>query len=213
VRARQFVVPNFVDTDAFAPGDGTAARRLLGVPPEAFVVLCVAALKRHHKRLDYLIREAAAVPREPLWLVLAGAATEETEAVARQLREALPKRSRVLVNHPREQMPDLYRAADVFVLCSLREMLANASLEALASGLPVVMHADGVAQWAIGRAGMTLDMTAAGALAAALSGLMADEARRRALGAAAREQALRQFAVRVVLEQQLQMYREVLACP
>lgn len=56
-------LPNFVDCTVFRPAADDAEkhrlRESLGIPPEAFVVGCVAAVKRHHKRVDYLIRETA----------------------------------------------------------------------------------------------------------------------------------------------------------
>jgi len=54
-------IPNFVDCEVFKPIiDGPQAiRGKLGIPPDAFVIGCVAAVKKHHKRIDYLIREFA----------------------------------------------------------------------------------------------------------------------------------------------------------
>ena len=209
--ARQFVVPNFVDTELFQPGRDQVLRAALGIPREAVVVLCVAAIKRHHKRVDWLLQEAG-VPsllKRPLFVVVAGAKTDETESVIAEGRRRLGGRVVFLVDHPRERMPQLYRMADVFVLCSLKEMLANASLEALASGLPCLMHREPVAEWVIGAGGWTLDMTAEGALAGAIARLQDQPARRRA-AEAARQQARKQFAKDVVLEQQVAMYREAL---
>jgi len=54
-------LPNFVDCAVFRPAVNAAEKRslraALGIPPDAFVVGCVAAVKKHHKRIDYLIRE------------------------------------------------------------------------------------------------------------------------------------------------------------
>lgn len=209
---RQFVVPNFVDIEMFRPGDGAAVRRRLGIPQEAFVMLCVAAIKRHHKRLDYLLAEAARVPSsaaQPVHVLVAGARTDETDALMQLGKELLGNRVMFLVDHPHEKMPDLYRAADVFVLCSLKEMLANATLEALASGLPCLMHREPVAQWALGGGGETVDMQAPGLLASALERYRHPPARA-AVSQRARRQAEQQFATDVVMAQQMAMYEEVL---
>lgn len=213
VRAKgQFVVPNFVDVGMFHPGSGAAVRASLGIPQEAFVMLCVAAIKRHHKRLDYLLAEAARVPSspaQPVHVLVAGARTEQTDAIIQLGHELLGDRATFLVDYPREQMPDVYRAADLFVLCSFKEMLANATLEALASGLPCVMHRHPVAEWAIGEGGDTVDMEAPGPLAS-LIGTYRDASRRAAASVRARQQAAQRFATDVVMAQQMAMYREVL---
>ena len=64
VHRRQWTaMPNFVDCAAFHPAQTTAEkealRASLGVPPGAFSVGCVAAVKKDHKRIDYLIHEFA----------------------------------------------------------------------------------------------------------------------------------------------------------
>jgi glycosyltransferase involved in cell wall biosynthesis len=210
---RHFVVPNFVDTEKFSPGSGARLRQALGIPPEAFVVLCVAAVKRHHKRIDWLLDEVARVPAQagaPVHLLVVGASTGQTEPLVRRGRELLGARVRFLIDHPRERMPEVYRAADVFVLCSLKEMLANASLEALASGLPVLMHREPVGAWAIGEGGQTLDMTREGELASALA-TYRNAGVRAAAGRRARTHAVAQFSKEVVLAQQLAMYRDILS--
>jgi glycosyltransferase involved in cell wall biosynthesis len=54
-------IPNFVACDVFKPiADGRQAIRAnLGIPEDALVIGCVAAVKKHHKRIDYLINEFA----------------------------------------------------------------------------------------------------------------------------------------------------------
>jgi len=54
-------LPNFVDCEVFKPiaGGRQAIRANLGIPEDAFVIGCVAAVKKHHKRIDYLINEFA----------------------------------------------------------------------------------------------------------------------------------------------------------
>jgi len=60
-------MPNFVDCAVFRPFSSEEFSRRsvllagLGIPEAAFVVGCVAAVKKDHKRLDYLIREFALI--------------------------------------------------------------------------------------------------------------------------------------------------------
>ena len=60
-RQHWVAIPNFVDCEVFTPGSGKREelRKRLGIPENAFVVGCVAAIKKDHKRIDYLIREFA----------------------------------------------------------------------------------------------------------------------------------------------------------
>jgi len=208
---RHFVVPNFVDTERFRPNQGGTMRRELGISPEAFVVLSVAAIKRHHKRIDWLIEETArlTVPGRPVYLVIAGASTEDTASLMRLGLERLGSRVRFLVDRPRGLMPSLYGVADVFVLCSLKEMLSNAVLEALASGVPCLVSSHPVNRWAIGKGGESVDMGRPGALAEAIARYAGADVRQ-AASLKARQRVVSVFAKDVVLAQQLEMYREVL---
>jgi glycosyltransferase involved in cell wall biosynthesis len=47
-------------------------------------------------------------------------------------------------------MPDLYRAADVFLHLSVDESFGNVFLEAMASGLPVVAYESDRTRWIVG---------------------------------------------------------------
>jgi len=157
-------IPNFVDTDVFSPCEGMeereAVRRRLGLPEDAFVVGCVAAIKRDHKRLDYLIREMSAESlsqrrrerreRGDCFLLIAGAGTDDTPNVRELGETALGRRCAIMADVPRERMPEIYRAMDVFVLPSLFEMMPIAVLEALASGLPVIANRHPVLEWMVG---------------------------------------------------------------
>ena len=207
-------IPNFVDTDQFSPGDGSQLRDELGIPRQAIVVLTAAAIKRGHKRIDYLIREFAALrsanPELPLWLVVAGAWEAETDALIAQGRELLGDRVRFLVRFPRSRMPQLYRAADIFVLASLIEMMPIAVLEATASGLPCVTHRHPILQWMVGPGGKTRDLSADGSLSEALQRLATDATARIKEGRLAREHCLEHFGRQSVVDQILAYYRRVL---
>lgn len=186
-----FAIPNFVDTDKYRPGRNPELRARLGIPESAFVVLSVAAIKKSHKRIDYLIREIArgsevrgrrsevrdqeseggdssssiqtSLRPQPtvhspqsttysshLFLLIVGARTSETDELIAMADELLPGRVRVLADLPHDEMPALYRVADLFALCSLKEMMPIAVLEAMASGLPVIANRHPVLEWMVG---------------------------------------------------------------
>lgn len=210
-----FAVPNFVDTCRFHPGDKAAARQAFDLPPDAWIVLSAAAVKRHHKRVDYLIEEFAqfrAAHRPGALLVVAGARESQTDEVIEHGRRLLGDAVRFLVNSPRDRMPELYRSSDVFALASLYEMMPIALLEALASGLPVACNDTPILRWMAGPAGEPSDLSQPGAMAGQLARL-SEPAAASARSAAARSHAEQNFSEPAVVGKMLAMYEAVLASP
>jgi len=204
-----FAAPNFIDVDRFRPGDGIAARRELGIPEDAFVVLSVAALNRSRKRLDWIIREFARADLSNALLVLAGAEEPETEDLLNEGRELLGERLIVRTNVPFEQMPQVYHVGDVHVLGSLQEVMGISLVEAMASGLPCIGHCWPATEWVIANGGSIVDMQQPGQLAAELQRYREDVALCTERGTAARQRAEDVFSIDAVIAQYLAMYRAV----
>jgi glycosyltransferase involved in cell wall biosynthesis len=136
------VVPNGVDAERFRPGDRAAARLALGLPPEATVVLTVGGVyedKGQHAILEIL---PALVARDPrlLYVVLGGFRRDGYRRRLDGLVAAgeLAGHVRFVGPRPHEELPDWYRAADLFCLPTRSEGWANVLLEAMACGVPVV---------------------------------------------------------------------------
>lgn len=207
-----YAIPNFVDADRFRPGDVVAARREWGLPEDHLVVLCVAAIKRHHKRIDWLIREFAEFSRQysgDATLVVGGGREAETDAVIAEGKALLGDRIRFLERVPRERIHTLYQAADVFALASLHEMMPIALLEALASGLPVACNDTPTLRWMCGPAGLPRDLSREGGMAEQLLQLAAP-GQRANFSQAARRHAEETFSEPVVIQQILSMYSELM---
>ena len=207
-------IPNFVDTDRFRPAANPAekarCRAALDIPAEAFVVLSVAAIKRHHKRIDYLIREIAGLNLPSVFLVVAGAREADTDELIEMAAQHMGHRVKFLCDLPHDRMPEVLRAADLFALCSLKEMMPIALLEAIASGLPALVHRYPVEAWMIGEGGRAIDMARDGALADAVRDFMREDLRVDA-SRQARQHAVNTFARDVVVDQMMDFYRKVLA--
>ena len=211
-------IPNFVDIDTFRPkgssiDDSDDIRAELGIPDDAIVVLVAAAIKRGHKRIHYVLEEIASLqqrrPSCPVWLVVAGGWEKDTDALMSLGKELLGDRVRFLVRYPRHRMPDLYRAADIFTLGSLKEMMPLALLEATASGLPCIVHSHPVMEWMIGVGGIGTNMREKGSLSNALISWIDEEASREELGRLARTHALTHFGKDAVVDQILEYYENV----
>jgi glycosyltransferase involved in cell wall biosynthesis len=105
-------------------------------------------------------------------------------------------------------------AADVFVLSSDAEGFSNALLEAMASSLAcVATDVGGNAEALAEGAGVVVPPRDESALAAALTALLADESRRKALGEAARRRAVETFGLERMVAETEAWYREILAAP
>ena len=210
-------VGNFVDTARFSPGTCPNWRAELGIPTEALVVVCVAAVKRNHKRIDHLLAEFAQLrqtcPQLPVWLVVAGATEADTPELIREGQQRLGDRVRFCVDLPRDRITALLRAATLFVLPSLWEMMPIAVLEAVASGLPCLTHQHPVLEWMTGQGGRAIDMSLPGELARQLEQLLSDHESRLALGQRAREHAVHRFSESVIVDELLDYYAEVLGNP
>ncbi len=209
-------IPNFVNTDVYHPVPTPAARaslrRAIGLPENAFILGTAAAIKRHHKRIDWLIRDfaraLAAMPGIPLHLVIAGSRTPDLNAIEALAQECGAGRVTFLPDYPHAQMPELLRTFDGFVLASLFEMMPIALLEAIASGLPVITHDHPVLAWMGGPGGIRLDLRQDGALGEGLRTLMSPD-KAAFLGAAARQHALANFSEDVVIQHYIDYYSQI----
>ena len=191
--SRVIAIPNGVRSPERRAEPG-AVRRALGLPPEARVVGAVARLTQQ-KRLDRLISALAELPTD-VHVVLAGDGKlrAELEAQAAELNV----RERVHFLGHREDVGDVLDALDVFVLCSDKEGLASAMLEAMAAGVPVVCTpVSGVAEALASPPGEVAPGVVVGfetaQLAAALRDLLAEPERLRAMAAAGARRARERF--------------------
>lgn len=175
--ARHVLLPlGFAVDPDFGPvpaAERAGLRERLRLPADRSIVLSVAALNRHHKRLDYLIEELARLPAPRPFLLLAGQTEDETPEIRALAAQRLGPDNYSIRTVAHAEVADLYRAADVFVLASLGEGLPRALIEALAAGLPCLAHDYAVARFALGTHGHFADFSAAGALTAALAAVLA----------------------------------------
>jgi sugar transferase (PEP-CTERM/EpsH1 system associated) len=124
----------------------------------------------------------------------------------------LALQDRIWLTGARNDVPDVMRCMDVFVLPSLNEGISNTILEAMAMGLPVVAGAVGGNPELIvnGVTGALYEGNAQDALPGALQPLLDDPARRLAAGQAARQRAQQQFGLQSMVDGYLSLYDELL---
>lgn len=156
------LIPNGIDPVRFRPG--AASKAELGLPVDRPVVLMVSALEPG-KRVIEAIHAVAGVPDTFLLVAGDGPLRDEVDRLASEL---LPGRFlRRTFKH--EQMPDLYRSADLFLHTKIRESFGNVYIEALSCGVPIVAHADEVTRWILGEHAVLVDTISETALTAAIA--------------------------------------------
>ncbi|PAX08254.1 glycosyltransferase [Sphingomonas lenta] len=171
-----------VDQDRFAPADRAAAKAAIGVAGPLVVSTGALIPRKGH---DIVIEAVASLPG--VTLLIAGEGPERPRLQALIARLGVADRVRLAGSIPHDLLPDLLAAADVFALASASEGLANAWVEALACGVPIVITDAGGAREVVTapNAGRIAERTPA-AFASAMAELLASPSDPQAVRAHAR---------------------------
>lgn len=217
--SRARVIPYGVDVGAFSPDAGRGAywRDRLGIPADAIVVLTVGRMVSK-KGYDVLIEALPTLleGNAAVHVVMAGDGDRRQEWV--EATEAWRDRVHFPGAVLRDTLPDLYRAADLFVLPAVHDRkgnvdgLPNVILEAMASGLPVVASGISGIPLAVGhgKEGLLVAERDPEDLSRSLSSLCANPERLRAQGRAARAKAEEELTWDVIASRYREGYREAL---
>jgi glycosyltransferase involved in cell wall biosynthesis len=217
---RSRVIPYGVDVAAFSPAPERRAiwRARLGIPADAPLLLGVgrmATKKGFQVLLEALPELLAARPEAHVVLAGGGDLLDRFAAVA----AGWPGRVHLPGAVLRDTLPDLYRAADLFVLPAVHDAkgnvdgLPNVILEAMASGLPVVASGISGIPLAVedGRTGLLIPEKDPQALGAALLRLLADREQARAMGERGRRKAVAELTWDAVAARYREGYRTALS--
>ncbi len=217
VADRCTVIPLGVDVERFArvsEGAGAALRARIGLddPAPPPLLLFVGRL-RYYKGLDDLLRALPRVPDAHLLVVGDGPMRAEWETLAREL--GLADRVHFLGDLPDADLPASYAVADLFVLPAnaRAEAFGTVLLEAMAAGLPLICTEVGSGTSFVnrhGETGLVVPPRDPAALAAAINALLADPARRRAMGEAAQRRVREQFTVEQMIARVEALYHQLL---
>jgi 1,2-diacylglycerol 3-alpha-glucosyltransferase len=140
-------------------------RARLNMPLDRYIVLSVGWIAREHKRMHYVIEELAQLPKPRPFLQLLGAMDVNSLEIIELATRLLGPENFCAKSVPYEQVGDYYRAADCFVLASLKEGFGRVYLEALMNGLPVIAHNFPVTEYVLGGQGVTGNLNKTGVLA------------------------------------------------
>lgn len=151
-----------------------ALRIQLGLPEKRQIILSVGAINKCHKRMDYLIREIAALPEPRPYLLLLGQQDGESPEILKlgnQLLGIDNFQAKTVAPH---QVTYYYRVADIFVLASLSEGLPRVLLEAMSHGLLCLAHDYKVAHFVLDKGGYFTNFELIGNLASLISQVLVE---------------------------------------
>lgn len=185
------VISNGIDTERFRPGPGgPELRQRLGLDGRP-VVLYTGRLDAE-KEMEVWLR-AAAVGKVAAQFVVGGEGTDRPRLERLAAELGLASHVKFVGYLPDELYPLLYRVADVYMITSPVELQSIGTLEAVASGLPVVAVRAGALDELVwdGRSGYLVPPGDWQSAARRLDGLLADRGRRETMGRCSREIARR----------------------
>jgi glycosyltransferase involved in cell wall biosynthesis len=212
VVAPMHVLPTGIPLQRFAAGDRARFRAQHGIAPEQPAALFVGRVA-YEKNIGFLMESLAIARRQQPNLILLvtgeGPASESLKRQAHTL--GLAESVRFLGYLDRKQdLPDCYAAADVFVFASRTETQGLVLLEAMAMGLPVVgLSAMGTRDILEPGRGSLAPPDDPDEFSRVLLSLLSDGARRERLGEEARAFA-QEWSDDHMAERLLGLYRELL---
>jgi glycosyltransferase involved in cell wall biosynthesis len=197
------VIPNGVDTERFYPREN----RAIGKRLKLLTVSRLIKRKRIHLLIEALKKLRQLEVNAELNIAGQGNLVEHLKGVARGLN--LSEHINFMGRVESENMPQVYRDNDVFVMSSEHEGMCNAMLEAMASGLPMITTPCEGVEELITDNGIVVGQSTAENLAAAIKKLASDPQRHNYMSLAAREKS-RQFSWKKVANEYIKCYHSLL---
>lgn len=191
--------------------DSPADLQEVGIPPDAFVIGCVANY-RPRKGIEKLVAAMADLPQE--WrahLLLVG--HMEGPALEKEIARS-PVADRIHRVGYRSDAPTLTAACDVFVLPSIkREGLARSLIEAMAYEVPpIVTDCGGSPELVVdGESGLVIPVNDSGAICQAIRKLHDHPDMRERMGKAARVRIGTNFRIEDTIEKTIAVYQSLVS--
>ena len=199
------VIHEGVDLEIFSPGSKTEARKMLGLEPEAKVVLHLAGDEPRKNLRGALLAFTQLKDTRALFVHLG-----ETSIQTHRLINTLKLHDRVrLIKGPvsDEDLVKHYRAADIFLYPSFEEGFGLPVLEAMACGTPVLCADSSSLPEVAGDAALLALPDDHVAIAQGLARLLDDDTTARQLSAAGLRRA-QEFSWRTCAEKTMESYRK-----
>jgi len=198
-------IPNSIDTDIYAPRDRWAARSALGIPPDARVVLFVAAsIDNRRKGFGELLKALEGLDSvQRLYLLSLGKTGADIPRHGAHINLGNIGSDRLLAM--------VYNAADCFVIPSREDNLPNTVLEAMSCGTPVAgFAAGGIPEMVTnGRNGLLAEPGDIAGLCTALRAILSRDDMREAMSRDCRETVLKNYTPELQARRYLDIYQQL----
>jgi glycosyltransferase involved in cell wall biosynthesis len=207
------VIPNGFDLEEFRPDPGArlSFRRELGLPKDTLVIGMAArfhAVKDHRNFIQAAAFLHALIPEVHFALCGLGVDCENTELSKWVAAAGLDAHCHLL--GPRQDLPRLFAAIDIFTSPSLSEAFPSAVGEAMACGTPCVVTNVGDSALIVGETGKVVPAGNPDALTEAWRELIkAGPGVRRHLGMAARLRVKQHFSLPMAVERYQAIYAQL----
>lgn len=214
------VILHGIDTETFAPSaDKSALRHRLGLPESSVLLGCYGRIRRKKGTDAFVHAMISILPTRPdATALVMGRATEGHGAFLDGLKAevaaaGLASRILFLPEVTVDQMPDWYRALDIYISPQRWEGFGLTPLEAMACGIPVVATRVGAFEDLVapGETGALVDPGDIPALAAAAALLIDNSALRATQSIAARTRAATAFRIEDEAATLVALYRRLLS--
>ncbi len=206
------IIHHGIDLSVFQPGDRIQARRALGLPEDACILMFASKGIRTNVAKDYVtlratLEKLGTSGGKAQLIFLAVGEEGATETIGRaQLR---------FVSHiaDRATLAGYYRAADIYVHAARAEQWGLSITEAMACGLPVVAsNVGGIPdQVAEGQSGFLAPVGDADCMAERVGQLLKNQPQRKEMGEWACRRAHAEFGVSTMTENHLKFYESVIS--
>ena len=205
-------VPTGIDLSRYLGNEnGGSLRAELGLPADVPLIGTVAILRRKKGHAELLEAVPLVLARFPeAHFVFAGDGPQQ-QNLEQRISE-LGLQGKVHMLGLRRDVVNVLQSLDLFVLPTHQEALGTAFIEAAAVGIPAIgTRVDGVPEAiADGETGLLVPLEDSSAIAAAIIALLADPARRRAMGEAAQARVRKLYSREVMVQNMLALYQRLL---
>jgi glycosyltransferase involved in cell wall biosynthesis len=196
-------IPTGIDLEVFRPGPQQEARRRLLLPLDRRIVFFAAANINERRKGLHLLAEALRRLDDPPLLLVAGSGTVARGIETRYLGTVMDE----------EVLADAYRAADVFAVPTLADVLTQTAPESIACGTPCIAFDRGGVTDVVRhmQTGYSVRFGNIDSFAEGLRTLLGDDELLARLGRRCREVAEQEFSVDVQVQRYAGLYEELVA--